>query len=168
MKGKVIYDDFRSHPPGNDVSLIIADPVYDDLKMMNDILAFDKPTIMFMYADNIRGLSKQPDQILFWVKPVSTKNTCRKYSRFVEVICVFGVKMNTTLHWSNRTGVFTDALLSNEEHPWKKPESLIERLVRNHYQGIGNIYDPCAGSLTVKTVCDRLEIPSISIEICKL
>ena len=165
MISKVINDDFRNHPPGGDVSLIIADPVYDDLVMMNDILAFDKPTIMFMYAENIHGLTKKPDQVLFWVKPVSTKNTKKRYSRFVEVIAIFDVTMNTDLHWANRTGVFTDQLLSNQEHPWKKPESLIERLVCNHYTGTGIVYDPCAGSLTVKSVCDRLGISSTSIEI---
>lgn len=157
--------DFRNFPPENDVSLIIADPVYGNHPDMNAILAFARPTVMFMYAEDLRGLDRDPDQVLFWLKPESTKNTKKKYSRFVEVICTFDVQMNSDLHWSNRTGVFTDRLLSNEEHPWKKPESLIERLILNHYPGKGRIYDPCAGSFTVSTLCQRLGIPCTAIEI---
>lgn len=164
-KGVVISGDFRSFPPSKDVTLILADPVYDDLEMMNAILAFGKPTIMFSYAENIHGLDRCPDQVLFWVKPESTKNTIKKYSRFVEAINLFGVELNHDLHWSNRTGIFTDRLFSNEEHPWKKPESLIERLLLNHYKAPGIVYDPCAGSFTVKKVCDKLGIPSVSVEL---
>ena len=165
MANRRLTGDFRDHPPDEGVSLILCDPVYDDIDMMNAILAFDMPTIMFMYAENIHQISKQPDQVLFWLKPESTKNTIKKYSRFVEVICLFGVSMNPDLHWSNRTGVFTDRLLSNKEHPWKKPDSLIERLLLNHYPGHNHVYDPCTGSYTVDAVCRRLKIPSISIEI---
>lgn len=87
------------------------------------------------------------------------------YSRFVEAIACYGVRFYGDLHWSNRTGIFTDYLFSNKEHPWKKPEPLIERLIRNHYPGHGIVYDPCAGSGTVDTVCKRLGIPSFSVEI---
>jgi len=80
------------------------------------------------------------------------------------MIAFYGTSMSTGLHWSNRTGIFTDQLLSNEEHPWKKPETLIERLIRNHYPGYGIIYDPCAGRGTVHTVCKGLKIPSYCVE----
>jgi len=102
---------------------------------------------------------------LHWIKPVSTKNTTKNYSNFVEIIACFNLKMNASLHWSNRTGIFTDALLTNKQHQWKKPETLIERLILNHYQGTGSVYDPCAGSFTVHDVCKRLGIDSVSVEI---
>lgn len=109
----------------------------------------------------------KPDQLLHWVKPVSTKNTRKHYSRFVEVIACYGVSFHEDLHWSNRTGVFTDGLLRNDDHEWKKPESLIERLIRSHWPGHGITYDPCAGSGTVETVCKRLGIGSVSVEVVK-
>ena len=48
---------------------------------------------------------------------------------------------------------------------WKKPDSLIERLIRNHYPGSGIVYDPCTGSGTTHQVCKKMGIPSICIEI---
>ena len=80
----------------NSVDIIITDPPYD----------FDRDT-MGMYTDEFVRISKygyivfcppenqwtghkEPDQYLFWVKPISTKNTSKSYSRFVEMILVFG------------------------------------------------------------------------------
>ncbi len=102
------------------------------------------------------------------MKPVSTKNTTKRYSRFIEVIALHNVAFHgDMLHWSNRTGVFTDALMCQQVHPWQKPESLIERLIRNHYNrdDKGVIFDPRAGSGVVHKVCKRLGISSVSVEI---
>jgi hypothetical protein len=161
---RFVLGDFRDYPPPATTTLIVADPVYDDLSMYTDLLAFKLPTILFMDPKTLCHLP-EPDDIAFWIKPVSTKNTTKHYGRFVEAVAFYRTSMNTGLHWSNRTGIFTDHLLSNEEHPWKKPEILIERLIRNHYPGSGIIYDPCAGSRTVETVCKRLKIPSYSVEL---
>ena len=157
---------WEDHTPPSDTSLMIADPVYGT-GMVNEIVKMGNvfPSLVFMWPSDLVGLSVVPDQILHWVKPVSTKNTSRNYSRFVEVIACYGVGFYGNLHWSNRTGIFTDNLFSNDEHPWKKPEPLIERLIRNHYPGRGTVYDPCAGSGTVHDVCKRLGIPSFSVEV---
>src|SRR4030042_746955 len=46
---------------------------------------------------------------LFWIKPISTKNTTRNYSRFVEMIFVYNLEnaiWNCDRHWSQYTNVF--------------------------------------------------------------
>jgi hypothetical protein len=157
-------------PPGT--CLMIADPVYgstDSHDLVRLAVGRRIPSLIFMMPEDVWGLPHRPDQVLHWVKPVSTKNTVARYSRFVEAIACYGARFWVTfgqpLHWSNRTGIFTDGLLV-QDHEWKKPESLIERLVRNHYSGeeSGVVYDPCAGSRTVEAVCRRLGIPSFSVD----
>lgn len=182
-----VRGDFHNALPPPDTSLMIADPLYGNHEQINTLVKIHLghapyfkedgskdwhmnvrtpiPACIFMMPEDLSRLEFPPDQICHWVKPVSTKNTTKRYSKFVEVIAMFGVKFHEELHWSNRTGVFTDTLLRNDDHPWKKPESLIEKLIRNHYPGSGVVYDPCAGSRTVETVCKRLYIPSFSVEI---
>ena len=159
--------DFKKNLPPKNTSFIIADPIYGTNQKNEILMNVDAslPLIIFMYAEEIYDLKDKPDQVLFWVKPVSTKNTKRNYSRFVEVMAVWNLEFHQKLHWSNRTGIFTDVLIENESHPFKKPPSLIERLILNHYPGEGIIYDPCAGSGTVHDLCIKLGIPSVSVEI---
>ena len=159
---------WQDNPPPSGTSLMIADPPYgtQDVKdLVSVAVARGLPSCIFMWPDDVWDLPCKPEQLLHWVKTVSTKNTVKRYSRFVEVIACYGVTFREELHWSNRTGVFTDALFTNKEHEWKKPESLLERLIRNHYPNSGIVYDPCAGSRTVETVCKRLGIPSFSVEV---
>lgn len=160
-------------PNISDIGLVIADPIYDQVEI-NYFLSFlkkngyEKGLCVFMMPEHLLGLREfKPDQICHWMKPESTKNTQKNYSKFIEVICMWNVKFYGDLHWSNRTGIFTDRLLSNKEHPWKKPESLIEKLILNHYPGKGIVFDPFAGSFTVDAVCRRHGIPSVSVEIDK-
>jgi len=163
-----IVGDWREHLPDKTVSLMIADPVYGSADVYNLVkLAVERkiPSCIFMWPDDVFGLPYKPEQLCHWVKPVSTKNTSQRYSRFVEVIAMWGVGFYEPLHWSNRTGVFTDGLFRNDALLWKKPESLIERLVRNHYPGWGVVYDPCAGTRTVEEVCKRRGISSMSVEL---
>lgn len=164
---KKVIGRWQDNPPPSDTSLMIADPPYE-MEIINELvyeIVFENiPSIMFMYPENICTLPRIPHQICHWVKPISTKNTMKNYSNFVEAIAMWNVKMNGDLHWSNRTGIFTDALIEKSQHPHKKPESLIQRLILNHYQGKGCIYDPCAGTFTVDSVCRKLGIPSFSVE----
>lgn len=159
---------WQDNLPPPDATLMIADPVYGSQDVADlVILATQRhlPACIFMWPDDVWNLPAKPEQLLHWVKPVSTKNTTKRYSRFVEVVACYGVTFHEALHWSNRTGVFTDCLFRNDDHEWKKPESLIERLIRNHYPGHGVVYDPCAGSRTVEKVCRRLEIGSVSVDV---
>lgn len=166
-------DVMRDLDPGS-IDLVIADPTYGESDLINTAILESerlcKARIFFMYAEDLCSLdvSTKPDQVCFWSKPVSTKNTSRRYSRFIEVICVWhGDYFNADLPWHNRTGVFTDTLLESSPHPWKKPPSLIERLIRLHlappYEG-KTVLDPFAGSGTVADVCEKLGIECISIE----
>ena len=157
---------WQDNLPPDDTRLMIADPVYgsEDVGALVS-LAVDRniPSCIFMMPEEVWGLPFRPQQLLHWIKPVSTKNTSVRYSRFVEAIACYGVRFCGSLHWSNRTGVFTDCLMV-KDHEWKKPESLIERLVRNHWPAAGVVYDPCAGSRTVETVCRRLGVSSFSVD----
>lgn len=152
------------------ISLVIADPVYGN--MVSDwigIVPRGKPLIVFMSVDNLYEMAAlgvpKPDQIAHWVKAVSTKANTKNYSKFIEVIAMWNVKFHKGLHWSMRTGIYTDQLIDNREHPWKKPKSLIEKLLFNHYFGNGYVLDPFAGSFVVHQVCRQYGIPSISVEI---
>lgn len=151
--------------------LVIADPPYENLKLISESIAvcrnhFDGPSFFFMYPESVWDLEAQPDQILHWIKPPSTKNTTRKYSRFVEAIAVYDLDtspFNQDTFWHSRSGVFTDTPL-RVKHPHTKPESLIEKLIAvNSNQG-DTVLDPFAGSGTVAKVCKRMGRGSISIE----
>lgn len=163
-----VKGDFRDHPPPANTTLMIADPPYGTRTLHQVIrlaVRTEIPSCIFMWPMDLYDLRYKPDQICHWVKPVSTKNTSRLYSRFVEVLAMYGVSFpHRQLHWSNRTGVFTDCLLDNADHPHAKPEGLIERLILNHWPGHGIVYDPCAGSGTVHRVCERLNIESYSVD----
>ncbi len=168
VRNSFVCGRWQDNPPPDDATLMIADPVYgsEDVPALVT-LAIDRrlPSAIFMWPTDVWGLPTKPEQLLHWIKPESTKNTAKRYSRFVEVIACYGLTFAESLHWSNRTGIFTDRLFRNDEHKWKKPESLIERLIRNHWPGRGIVYDPCAGSRTVETVCRKLGIGSVSVDI---
>ena len=166
---QLITADYKSMEPLTlDIGLVIADPVYDT-PMVQEIVdlihMLDVPGIVFCSVLDLYELRNAPEQTCFWVKSSSTKNTVKRYSNFVEPITMWnGLKFAKPTHWSNRTGIFTDTIINNTVHPWKKPESLIEKLLTNHYTS-GIVLDPCAGSGTVHDVCKRLGIPSLSYEI---
>jgi len=108
------------------------------------------------------------DQYLFWIKPISTKNTSRSYSRFVEQIFVYHsglvYRWNCDRHWSQYTNVFMDLVDDSGLHAHRKPPSLIERLIRNHTDPGDTILDPFAGSGVVRDVGNALGRIVISIE----
>ena len=150
---------------------VIGDPPYENSTLIN-MAAYEGRRIsrgalvLFMYPEDVQTLEYKPDQITHWVKPISTKNTAKRYSRFVEAICVWhGDLFNQELHWSTRSGVFTDSLIDKQDHAHKKPESLIEKLIKLHCPPGGAILDPFGGSGTVETVGTRLGYSVRSIEI---
>lgn len=165
-------DSFKLLPELEDKSfdLILTDPPYD----------LDKDQKVFLHGHFFR-LSKTgyiifsppenpwlpgADQHLFWIKPISTKNTSKRYSRFVEMIFLYGdLKWNHNRHWSQYTNVFNDLVDNSKLHPHRKPPSLIERLVLNHSDPGDLILDPFAGSGVVADVCKATGRVSYSIEI---
>ncbi len=151
-------------------NLVIADPPYGSMELINDFIYIARafctgPTFVFEYAENIQRITEKPDQILFWVKPISTKNTSRRYSRFVEVILAYDLNRSPfhNLHWSVKTGVFTDTPIVND-HIYKKPPSLLEKIVRVNSNEGDLVIDPFAGSFTLEEVCLRTNRRVISIE----
>jgi len=105
------------------------------------------------------------DQYLFWTKPVSTKNTSKRYSRFVEMILVYGTGVwDTSSHWSNYTNIFGDLVDDARLHPARKPPSLLLRLLRNHTKKGDIVLDPFCGSGTTCIAAKELGRRWIGIE----
>ena len=155
--------------------MILTDPPYDlseELKLWYhaEFIRLCRGTIIvFMPPENQWVLPA--DQYLFWEKPISTKNTSRKYSRFMEMIFLYSLespKWNTGRHWSQYTNIFKDLVDDVSLHPYRKPPSLIERLLLNHTDVGDLILDPFAGSFVVDDVARRLRRETVSIEISNL
>ena len=152
------------------VDLILTDPPYDFNQqqkkfLQEQFLRVCKGTIIVFSPPENQWLLPA-DQYLFWIKPISTKNTSKSYSRFVEQIFVYGRGVwNADRHWSQYTNVFTDLVDNSSLHPYRKPPSLIERLLRNHSNEGDLVLDPFAGSGTVEEVCSRLNRRNTSIQI---
>lgn len=148
----------REHVLTKSVDCIITDPPYDfddivKLEYQQEFQRVCKGNIIVFCPPENQWFNELAEQLLFWVKPISTKNTSKSYSRFVEMILVFGQgTWNANRHWSQYTNVFTD-LVESKEHPYKKPLSLITRLVLNHTNPFDTVLDPFMGSGTVGEVC---------------
>ena len=147
----------------NAVDFMLIDPPYDfDLDEMlwwhNQFMRVSKNGYIAWSPPENQWLGDQPScgRILFWIKPISTKNTSRRYSRFVEMIFVHGdVKWITGRHWSQYTNVFTDVVDDVRQHPYRKPPSAIRRLILNHTEPGDIVLDCFAGSHVVADVCKQ-------------
>lgn len=142
------------------IDLVLTDPPYDYEKeiqaaMQTEFFRVCKGAII-VFCPPENQWSKKPDQYLFWYKTPSTKNTSKNYSRFMEMILIWGRgSWNTERHWSNYTNVFTDLVDSTDLHPHRKPPSLIERLILNHSVEGDAVLDPFMGSGIVKDMSIR-------------
>jgi len=155
--------------PDKSVDLILTDPEYDmdeSTKNLfhNHFLRISRQwIIVFMPPENTWILPA--NQYLFWVKPISTKNTSKSYSRFVEQIFIYGHgTWNNDRHWSQYTNVFMDLVDDTKGHRHRKPPSLIERLIRNHTSEGDLILDPFCGSGVVGQVGKILNRRVITID----
>lgn len=149
--------------------LIITDPPYDftqeqKVYIHNHLLRLSRGAIIvFSPPENQWVLPA--DQYLFWEKPISTKNTSKSYSRFVEMIFVYGRGVwNTERHWSQYTNVFKDLVDDIRYHSFRKPPSLVERLLLNHSNPGDKVLDPFSGSGVVAQVAKRNNRNSVGIE----
>lgn len=163
--------DYLQKQEGNSVELIIADPPYSEFPLINDVIRLAKgvtkgPVLLFSYAEDLALFTDPPERVLFWVKPVSTKNTKKAYSRFVEVISCYNMskaQFNKS-HWSIRTGVFTDTLTTPIVHPYQKPISLYEKLILLHSSPGDTILELFSGSSPGSVAAQRLGRNSNSID----
>lgn len=153
--------DFMRTMPDKSMDAVITDPPYEleTLPIFNcigNIVVFCKP-------ENQYGF--KADEYLFWNKTPSTKNFSRNCGRFVEMILVKRGTVFNQLHWSQMIGIYDDRLIYPPEHPFEKPLSLIERLVRIYTNPGDTIFDPFMGSGTIGVACMRLGRNFIGAEI---
>jgi len=148
----------------NSVDVIITDPPYDfNRDQINEfqfemrrvckekILVFSPPENQW-YPSTLDNI-----QYHFWIKPISTKNTRKNPSRFVEIAQVEGDGIwNYGRHWSQYTNVHTDIIEYNKNHPYRKPISLIRRFILNYTNPDYVVLDPFMGSGTTGEGCVQL------------
>lgn len=169
--------EFMKRVPVGYYDLIIADPPYnleeEKKKLYHEEMKRVCSGTILVFCKSENRWQLPCDDTLYWIKPISTKNTKYGYSHFVEEILLYKgccPIWNPDRHWSQYTNVFTD-LVDDNSHPYKKPYSLIRRLLLNHSNPGNKILDPFAGSCTVQHVChqtDRLcDSVEIDYEICK-
>jgi len=153
---------FIESMPDKSVDCIITDPLYDcdlnveDLRRVcrGNIIVFCSPENQFF----------KPDEFMFWVKTVSTKNYSKHVGRFVEIILILRGGAFNVLHWSQMTGVYDDRLIHPPVHPFEKPLSLMERLVRIYSNPGDTIFDPFMGSGSTIKACINLGRHAIGCE----
>jgi DNA modification methylase len=139
------------------IDLIVTDPPYNFTEAQKltyhlEMLRVCKGTVI-VFAPPENQWIFPADQYLFWTKPISTKNTSKAYSRFVEMIFVYRTGVwNTGRHWSQYVNIFND-FVDVADHPYKKPPSLIKRLILNHSNPDDVVFDPFMGSGVVGQVC---------------
>ncbi len=154
---------------GRVFDFVLADPLYNYGEEKKETLRLLLQSVcsgaVAIYAPP-ENLYKGADQYIFWTKPTSTKNVSKSYSRFVEVIQIFGRgTWNHDRHWSNYTNVWTDIVDDTRLHQWRKPPAQIERLIYNHTKPGDWVLDPFAGSFIVEEMCRKLGRNGVSIEI---
>lgn len=148
--------------PNASVDVLITDPPYDLTQEEKD--AYHKEFLRVCKGD-ILVFSPPENQwsfpgvfYMFWTKTPSTKNTSKRYSRFVEMIFLYkrSNTWNHNLAWDNYKGVYNDIVDGVTGHPHEKPLSLIERFIKIHSNPGDVILDPFAGSGTILIAAQRL------------
>lgn len=165
-------------------NFIIADPLYDlayndldildfwfNLLSINGYVAFSPPENPFI------SVTSDVVHHYFWIKPLSTKNykKMKNPSRFVELIQYRQTNPENRIwngakqHWSMSTNVFTDIVQEPMLHDqgWRKPLSLIKRLIKLYTNPGDTILDPFAGSGVVAEACLQLDRGFVAFDINK-
>lgn len=155
--------DMLMEAPDNFYDAIITDPPYDDTINIEELKRVCKGNIVVFCKPEKQYFV--PDEYLFWVKTPSTKNYVKNCGRFVEMMLVLrkGGTFNQ-LHWSQMIGVYDDKMIYPPEHPWQKPISLIERLVRIYTNPNDTVLDPFFGSGQTGIACKTLGRHYVGIE----
>lgn len=147
------------------VDHIITDFVYDGQFPLYDAVRVCKGNIITFCSPENQPF--KPDEFAFWIKTPSTKNYTKHIGRFVEMILILrkGNTFNKGLHWSQYTGVYNDLVVGGDGHQWRKPLSLMERLVRIYTNPNDIVLDCFCGSGTTLEACRNLERQYIGIDI---
>lgn len=166
MATLIIGDSYEWAKTQDDKSIdhIITDHPYGVYFPLDEFERITRGHIITFCDPKRRPFEIRPqDEVLFWVKPLSTKNYSKHMGRFVEEILVRRAEGGpfNPLYWANMTGVFTDFPLIRNDHEYQKPLSLMERLVLVYTNPGELILDPYVGSGTTIHACeinDRLSI----------
>lgn len=151
------------------VDHVITDYEYETVFPYEELLRICKGTILTFCAAGERPFDDNKVERAYWIKTPSTKNNkaSRKLSRYVEEIHILRRDeydvFNTELHWSNYTGVYTD-MVETKGFYWKKPLSLMERLVAIYTQPGDVVLDPFCGSGTTLQSCINLDREWIGLD----
>lgn len=154
--------------PDKSIDHIITDYEYGAYFPFDEFVRICKGTILTFCSEKDNPLQGNITERAYWIKTPSTKNYKKRLGRFVEHIHILKQDeydvFNTNLHWSNYTGVFTD-LVEEKGWYWKKPPSLMERLVRIYTNPGDTVLDPYCGYGTTLEACSKWGRESIGIDI---
>lgn len=150
--------------PDKSFDAVITDYEYGKVFPFEDLVRVTKGNIITFCSEKDHPFD--PDERAYWIKTPSTKNYTKHLGRFVEhiFICRQGDTFNC-LHWSQMTGVYTDLVIEPVGHQWRKPLSLIERLVRIYTNAGDRVLDPFMGSGTTLTACENLGRDAVGVDI---
>ncbi len=137
--------------------VIITDPDYVNQPPIEEYRKYCKGNIVVFCDVRKRPIGPEPDEVLFWMKPVSTKWTTKRCNRFVEEILVYHGKnpVFNPIHWSSMSGIFNDTFIEKPDHPYTKPLSMMEKLVLMYSNPGQLVYDPFSGSGTTGVACKK-------------
>lgn len=160
--------DWAKSMPDKSVDHIITDYEYGTVFPFEEFKRICKGTILTFCDQRDDPMNGEWSEKAYWIKTPSTKNTKNKLSRFVEEIHIYRTwygfdRFNNDLHWSNYTGVYTD-MVEEKGWYWKKPLSLMERLVRIYTNPGDIVADPYCGSGTTLEACWKNERPYIGVD----
>lgn len=136
---------------------VITDPDYEKQPHVGLYRANCDGNVLVFCDPTKRPAGSNPDEVLFWLKPQSTKWSTKRCNKFVEEILVYKGKKSVfnVLHWSSMTGMFNDGFLTKPEHPYGKPPTLIEKLLLMYTSPGDTVFDPFMGSGTVGVACAK-------------
>lgn len=172
MADLIVCDAYITLPalPDGAVDAIITDPPYDLTReeqwfFLREFFRVARGDVL-VFCDPM-NLWPGPTQWLFWVKPLSTKNTSRRYASFVEMIAVYKRSdVWNTGFFANYGNVFHDVLEPlPRAHAHQKPVALMERLVRIHTLPGDLVLDPFCGSGPTLRACDQAGRRGIGFDI---
>lgn len=168
--------------PSKSVDHIITDYEYGTVFPFSEFRRICRGTILTFCSENDDPLEGNRTEIAYWIKTPSTKNTTKHLSRYVEQIHIFrqkeydifnGLNSLEGLHWSNYTGVYTD-MVDEKGWEWKKPLSLMERLIRIYTVKGDTVLDPYCGRGTTLQACYNsgrsyigIDIDQSKVDYCK-
>lgn len=152
--------------PDQSFDHLITDYPYGTEFPFEDALRVVKGNIITFCSDT--DFPFKPHERAYWIKTPSTKNYTNHLGRFVEHIFIYRQgKTFNRLHWSQMTGVYTDLVEDAEGHQWRKPLSLMERLVRIYSNPGDLILDPFCGSGTTIEASIKRGRKAVGVDIDK-